>query len=95
MSRWKFVLFSRPTLIGALVGVAAVSPLGAFLAYAGLAVANASAEWTGSVAGLTIGSVVRPVVYVGWLLLVLGLPALCGGLLGSLISRLNARRSRA
>jgi hypothetical protein len=95
VSRWSLTAVSRPARIGALVGVAAVSPLGPFLAYAGLAVANVSADWTGSVVGPTVGSVVGLVAYILWILLVFGVPALCGGLLGSLISRIKARSSHA
>ena len=92
MSRWSFPRLSRPARIGALVGFVAVLPVGPLLEDAAYAIANVSADWTGSVAGHTVGVVVRPVVFILCLLLVFGAPTLCGGLLGSFIGRMKARR---
>ena len=85
----------RPTRIGALAGLAFAGLLSPFLAYAGLAIANSAATWASSAWRYPAGAVVGVIAFVMWLLVVFGVPALCGGLLGAAVHRMRARKSGA
>jgi len=88
----KFSRLPRAARIGALAGIACVLPFGPFLAYAGLAMANASAEWAGGTSQSLEGRVVGVIIFVLWLLLVCAVPGLVGVLLGAAYARRNQRR---
>jgi hypothetical protein len=92
VNRSTLTRLSRAATFGALIGVAAPLALGTFLVYTGLAIANASAQWVHSVPGDVVGRVVGALAFVLWILLVFGVPALCGGLLGEAVHRMRGRR---
>ena len=85
----------RSTRIGVLAGLAFAALLVPFLAYAGFAIANIAATWAGSAWRYPAGPVVGVIAFVMWLLVVLGVPALCGGLLGAGVHRVRVRKSGA
>lgn len=91
MSRLRLKRVSRPVRIGALLGLGLPLIVAPFLAYAGFAVANVSAKWADSVLGNSVGLVVGVGAFMIWSLLVLGVPALCGGLLGGAVHRMRIR----
>jgi hypothetical protein len=88
----KFSRLPRAARIGALAGIACVLPLSPFLAYAGLAIANVSAQWAGGTSQSLEGRVVGVVIFVVWLLLVFGVPGSLGLLLGVGYARRHQRR---
>jgi hypothetical protein len=79
--RWSE--FPRSTRIGAAIGFVVVLPFVPFLIYAGMAIRNATAEWTRSVAGNGIAKVAGVAAFVLYLLVVSGIPVTLGGFVGS------------
>ena len=86
---------SGPARIGALVGLVLPLLLAPFLAYAGFAIAKISANWASSASRYPVGPVVGVIAFTLWLLVVFGVPALCGGLLGAGVHRMRIRKSGA
>jgi hypothetical protein len=73
----------RATRIGALVGVGVVMPVAPFLAYAGVALANASAAFIQHSAGEGIATFAGRTLFVLYLYAVFGIPAALGGVIGA------------
>ena len=88
----KLSNLSRPARVGALVGIACVLPFSPFLAYAGLAVANASAQWAVGTSQSLEGRVLGAIAFAVWLLLVFALPASVGLVVGGGYARRHQRR---
>ena len=82
--------------VGALIACGlTIFPLGAFLAYVGLAVGNALAEWgqSSGIGGLGfLAPVVGLTIYVA---LIVAIPALVGGVLGWSVHRMTSSFGRA
>jgi hypothetical protein len=88
----KLAHLSGPARLGALAGVACVLPFSPFLAYAGLAIAKASALCAVGTSESFEGRVVGVISFVAWLLLALAVPASIGLLLGVGYARRHQRR---
>ena len=71
------------------MGAACVLPFLPFLAYAGLAITNVSAQWANSVSRYQVGPVVGAICFVMWLVLALGVPVGLGYLVGAGVHRLR------
>ena len=85
----------RPTRIGALTGLVFAALFAPFLAYAGLAIANSAATWASSAWRYPAGPIVGVIAFLLWLMVVFGVAALFGGLLGAGVYRMRVRKSGA